>query len=154
MPRKGHVAKRKVDPDPLYKSEAIAKFIHCLMYDGKKSVAERIVYEALEQAGKGLMLPPMKYSEKALENVKPLVEVRPRRVGGATYQVPVEVAPYRAQALAIRWIIKSARSRKGIPMIECLAREFIDAYKGEGTAIKKREDTHRMAGSEQGICPL
>ena len=151
MPRKGHVPKRKVDPDPLYKSEAIAKFIHCLMYDGKKSVAERIVYEALEQAAKRLNVAPDEVFEKALENVKPLVEVRPRRVGGATYQIPVEVAPYRAQALAIRWIINSARSRKGIPMIERLAREFVDAYKGEGAAIKKREDTHRMAEANRAF---
>ncbi|HHZ05014.1 30S ribosomal protein S7 [Acetomicrobium hydrogeniformans] len=151
MPRKGHVIKRKVHPDPLYKNEAIAKFIHCVMYDGKKSIAERIVYGALEVAAKRLNVSPDEVFDKALENVKPLIEVRPRRVGGATYQVPVEVDPARAQALAIRWIINSARSRKGIPMIERLAREFVDAYKGEGSAVKKREDTHRMAEANRAF---
>jgi len=151
MPRKGHVTKRKVSPDPMYKSEAITKFIHSVMYDGKKSIAERIVYEALEQAAKRLNVNPDEVFDKALENVKPLIEVRPRRVGGATYQVPVEVAPDRAQALAIRWIINSARSRKGIPMTERLAREFVDAYKGEGAAVKKREDTHKMAEANRAF---
>jgi len=121
------------------------------MYDGKKSIAERIVYGALEVAAKRLNVSPDEVFDKALENVKPLIEVRPRRVGGATYQVPVEVDPARAQALAIRWIINSARSRKGIPMIERLAREFVDAYKGEGSAVKKREDTHRMAEANRAF---
>jgi len=151
MPRKGHVTKRKVSPDPMYKSEAITKFVHSVMYDGKKSIAERIVYEAMEQAAKRLNVNPDEVFDKALENVKPLIEVRPRRVGGATYQVPVEVAPDRAQALAIRWIINSARSRKGIPMTERLAREFVDAYKGEGAAVKKREDTHKMAEANRAF---
>jgi len=151
MPRKGHVTKRKVTPDPMFRSEAITKFIHSVMYDGKKSVAERIVYGALQQAAKRLNVNPDEVFDKALENVKPLIEVRPRRVGGATYQVPVEVAPDRAQALAIRWIINSARSRKGIPMTERLAREFVDAYKGEGAAVKKREDTHKMAEANRAF---
>ncbi|AFM21124.1 MAG TPA: 30S ribosomal protein S7 [Acetomicrobium flavidum] len=151
MPRKGHVTKRKVSPDPMFRSEAITKFIHSVMYDGKKSVAERIVYGALQQAAKRLNVNPDEVFDKALENVKPLIEVRPRRVGGATYQVPVEVAPDRAQALAIRWIINSARSRKGIPMTERLAREFVDAYKGEGAAVKKREDTHKMAEANRAF---
>ena len=151
MPRKGHVTKRKVSPDPMFRSEAITKFIHSVMYDGKKSVAERIVYGALQQAAKRLNVNPDEVFDKALENVKPLIEVRPRRVGGATYQVPVEVAPDRAQALAIRWIINSARSRKGIPMTERLAREFVDAYKGEGAAVKKREDTHKMAEANKAF---
>ena len=151
MPRKGHVTKRKVSPDPMYKSEAITKFVHSVMYDGKKSIAERIVYGALQQAAKRLNVNPDEVFDKALENVKPLIEVRPRRVGGATYQVPVEVAPDRAQALAIRWIINSARSRKGIPMTERLAREFVDAYKGEGAAVKKREDTHKMAEANRAF---
>jgi len=135
----------------MYKNEAITKFVHSVMYDGKKSIAERIVYEALEQAAKRLNVNPDEVFDKALENVKPLIEVRPRRVGGATYQVPVEVAPDRAQALAIRWIINSARSRKGIPMTERLAREFVDAYKGEGAAVKKREDTHKMAEANRAF---
>jgi len=151
MPRKGHVTKRKVSPDPMFRSEAITTFIHSVMYDGKKSVAERIVYGALQQAAKRLNVNPDEVFDKALENVKPLIEVRPRRVGGATYQVPVEVAPDRAQALAIRWIINSARSRKGIPMTERLAREFVDAYKGEGAAVKKREDTHKMAEANRAF---
>jgi len=135
----------------MFRSEAITKFIHSVMYDGKKSVAERIVYGALQQAAKRLNVNPDEVFDKALENVKPLIEVRPRRVGGATYQVPVEVAPDRAQALAIRWIINSARSRKGIPMTERLAREFVDAYKGEGAAVKKREDTHKMAEANRAF---
>jgi small subunit ribosomal protein S7 len=121
------------------------------MLDGKKSTAERIVYGALEQAGKRLGLEPFDVFEKAMSNVRPQIEVRPRRVGGATYQVPVEVEPPRAQALATRWIIHFARVRKGIPMTERLAREFADACKGEGGAAKKREDTHRMAEANRAF---
>ena len=151
MPRKGHVKKRITPPDSVYANPAITKFINCLMLDGKKSTAERILYGALDLAGSRLNLEPAEVFEKAMTNVRPLVEVRPRRVGGATYQVPVEVKPDRAQALAIRWIISFSRSRKGIPMVERLARELGDACKGEGGSVKKREDTHRMAEANRAF---
>lgn len=151
MPRKGSVKKRSASQDPVYESVALSKMINSIMWDGGKSKAERIVYAALEKAAKRLNVPPQEVFEKTLENVKPIVEVRPRRVGGATYQVPVEVSPERAQSLAIRWIIQYARARKGIPMEERLARELTDAYKGEGGAIKKREDTHRMAEANRAF---
>lgn len=151
MPRKGHVRKRVTPVDPVYSSPSIAKFVNCLMLDGKKSTAERIMYGALDIAAERLGGEPADVYEKAMENVRPQVEVRPRRVGGATYQVPVEVRPDRAHALAIRWIIQFSRSRKGIPMVERLAREFMDAYKGEGGSVKKREDTHRMAEANRAF---
>ena len=151
MPRKGHVRSRITPPDALYSSDSIAKFVNCLMLDGKKSTAERIMYGALEIASQRLNIEPVEVYEKAMNNVRPQTEVRPRRVGGATYQVPVEVRPDRAQALAIRWIIQYSRSRKGIPMVERLAREFADACKGEGGSVKKREDTHRMAEANRAF---
>ena len=127
MSRKGDIRKRVTPPHSVYASPAIAKFINCLMLGGKKSTAERILYGALDLAGSRLSIEPAEVFEKAMANVSPLVEVRPRRVGGATYQVPVEVKPERARALAIRWIINYSRSRKGIPMVERLARELSDA---------------------------
>lgn len=151
MPRKGHVKRRITPPDSVYANPAITKFINCLMLGGKKSTAERIFYGALDLAGNRLSIEPGEVFEKAMTNVRPLVEVRPRRVGGATYQVPVEVKPERAQALAIRWIINFSRSRKGIPMVERLARELTDACKGEGGSVKKREDTHRMAEANRAF---
>ena len=151
MSRKGHIKKRVTQPDSVYNSTSITKFVNCLMLGGKKSTAERILYGALDLAGSRLDLEPAEVFEKAMTNVSPLVEVKPRRVGGATYQVPVEVAPERARALAIRWIINFSRSRKGIPMVERLAREFADACKGEGGAVKKREDTHRMAEANKAF---
>ena len=151
MPRKGHVRKREVRPDPVYGSKEITAFVNCLMWDGKKSVAEKIIYGALERAAEKLDAEPIAIFQKAMENVRPLVEVRPRRVGGATYQVPVEVAPARAWALATRWVISFARNKKGMPMKERLAREFIDAFKGEGSSVKKREDTHRMAEANRAF---
>ena len=151
MSRKGHIRKRITPPDSVYASPSIAKFINCLMLGGKKSTAERILYGALDLAGSRLSLEPAEVFEKAMANVSPIVEVRPRRVGGATYQVPVEVKPERARALAIRWIINYSRSRKGIPMVERLARELSDACKGEGGSVKKREDTHRMAEANRAF---
>ena len=151
MSRKGHIRKRITPPDSVYASPSIAKCINCLMLGGKKSTAERILYGALDLAGSRLSLEPAEVFEKAMTNVRPLVEVRPRRVGGATYQVPVEVKPERAQALAIRWIINFSRSRQGIPMVERLARELSDACKGEGGSVKKREDTHRMAEANRAF---
>ncbi|MDR1019317.1 MAG: 30S ribosomal protein S7 [Synergistaceae bacterium] len=151
MPRKGHVRPRVTQPDSLYSNPSIAKFVNCLMLDGKKSVAERIMYGALDVASQRLGVDPVELYEKAMNNVRPQIEVRPRRVGGATYQVPVEVRPDRAQALAIRWIIQYSRARKGIPMMERLARELADACKGEGGSVKKREDTHRMAEANRAF---
>ncbi|MEG1641928.1 MAG: 30S ribosomal protein S7 [Synergistaceae bacterium] len=151
MSRKGHIRKRVTQPDSVYGKPAITKFVNCLMLGGKKSTAERILYGALDLAAGRLDLEPAEVFEKAMANVSPLVEVKPRRVGGATYQVPVEVDPERARALAIRWIINFSRSRKGIPMIERLAREFSDACKGEGGSVKKKEDTHRMAEANKAF---
>jgi len=152
MPRKGPVPKREVPPDPKYGSVLVAKFINSLMIDGKKSVARRIFYEAMErlrQKSKGE--DPLQIFEKAMENVKPLLETRSRRVGGATYQVPVEVRPERQRALAIRWIIQAARQRPEKTMVERLAAELWDAYHNRGAAIKKREDTHRMAEANRAF---
>jgi len=151
MPRKGHVRIRKVEPDPRFGELDIAKFIAAIMIDGKRSVAEKIMYGALDLASKRLSMEPLEVFNKAMENVRPMVEVRPRRVGGATYQVPVEVQPRRAQALATRWILQYARGRKGIPMVERLARELTDACRGEGNSVKKREDTHRMAEANRAF---
>ncbi|GHV27035.1 30S ribosomal protein S7 [Synergistales bacterium] len=151
MPRKGQVRRRITPPDSVYANASIAKFVNCLMLDGKKSTAERIMYGALDVVAQRLGIEPVEVYEKAMNNVRPQVEVRPRRVGGATYQVPVEVLPDRAQALAIRWIIQYSRSRKGIPMMERLARELADACKGEGGSVKKREDTHRMAEANRAF---
>ena len=151
MPRKGHIKKRETIADATYNSVVVTKFIYTLMLDGKKSTAEGIMYGALEKAAEKLKVEPMALFEKAMENVKPAVEVRSRRVGGATYQVPVEVAPARAQALAIRWIISYARSKKGMPMAERLARELMDAYNNEGSSVKKREDTHKMAEANRAF---
>jgi len=151
MPRKGGVKLRVTPHDAVFSSASVAKFINCLMLDGKKSVAEGIMYGALEVAASRLNIEPIEVYEKAMNNVRPQIEVRPRRVGGATYQVPVEIRAERAQALAIRWIIQYSRSRKGIPMVERLARELTDACRGEGGSVKKREDTHRMAEANKAF---
>ncbi len=151
MPRKGTVEKRRVAPDPKYNSEVVAKFINCLMKDGKKSVARSIFYEALDIIAKRTKKDSLEVFNKALENTKPLMEVRSRRVGGATYQVPIEVRPSRAQALAIRWLINYARARSGKSMAEKLAAELLDAYNNRGGAIKKKEDTHRMAEANKAF---
>ena len=151
MPRKGHVRKREVVSDTRFGNPAVAKFISSLMKGGKKSVAERILYGALDKAAEKLGAEPFEVFEKAMGNVAPQIEVRPRRVGGATYQVPVEVSPERGQLLSIRWIISYARSKKGMPMSERLMRELMDAYKNEGSSIKKREDTHKMAEANRAF---
>lgn len=151
MPRKGHVRKRDVVPDTRFGNAAAAKFIASLMKGGKKSIAERILYDALDRAAEKLGVEPFEVFEKAMSNVAPQIEVRPRRVGGATYQVPVEVTPERGQLLSIRWVISYARSRKGMPMSERLMRELMDAYKNEGSSIKKREDTHKMAEANRAF---
>jgi len=151
MPRKGSVPKREILPDPKYNDVLVQKMINCIMWDGKKSVAEKIVYGALDILKERLKDDPLKIFHKAVENVKPILETRPRRVGGATYQVPVEVRPERQISLAIKWIINAARNRSGKPMKECLAEELLDAFNNRGAAVKKREDTHRMAEANRAF---
>lgn len=145
MPRRRVVAKREVLPDPKYGNVTIAKFMNMVMVSGKKSVAERIVYGALQQVEEKLKKDPMEVFEEALENVSPMVEVKSRRVGGATYQVPVEVRPSRRNALGMRWLVEYSRSRGEKSMPARLAGELIDASQGKGGAVRRREDVHRMA---------
>lgn len=150
MPRKGPVPKREIQPDPKYGSVLVAKFINNLMRDGKKNIARKIFYSALEKLkDKSGGEDPLKIFEKAIENVKPLLETRTRRVGGANYQIPVEVRPERQISLAIKWIINAAKARHEKTMIERLANELWDAYNEKGAAIKKRDDTHKMAESNR-----
>jgi len=151
MPRKGPVPKRDVLPDPVYNSKVLTKFINQVMYDGKKGIAQNIVYDALEQAHKKLGVAPMDIFNQALNNVMPVLEVKARRVGGANYQVPMEVRPERRQTLAIRWIVDAARKRGERTMNERLAGELIDAYNKAGNAFKKKEDTHRMAEANKAF---
>lgn len=142
---------REVPPDPVYNSPLVMKFINNLMWDGKKSLAMKIFYNALEKIKEYTQEEGIKVFEKAIENVKPLLEVRPRRVGGATYQVPIEVPPRRQISLAIKWIIKAARERPEKTMVERLAKELIDASKNEGRAIKMKENTHKMAEANRAF---
>ena len=151
MPRRRVAAKREILPDPKFGSQLLTKFINMVMVDGKKSVAEKILYGALEQVGKKTKGEPMEVLEKALENVRPLVEVKSRRVGGATYQVPVEVRANRRNTLAMRWLIDAARKRSEKSMAFRLAGELADAAESRGTAVKKREDTHRMAEANKAF---
>jgi len=151
MSRRHAAEKREVLPDAKYGDLVLTKFMNNLMLDGKKSVAESIVYGALERVQTKLKRAPIECFHEALENVKPSVEVRSRRVGGATYQVPVEVRPERREALAIRWLIKASRSRNEKTMEERLAGELMDAVQSRGTAVKKREDTHKMADANKAF---
>jgi small subunit ribosomal protein S7 len=152
MPRKGKVPKRDILPDPKYHSKLVAKFINGIMWQGKKSVAEAILYGAFDvMAKRASSEDPLKLFEKAVENVKPVLEVRSRRVGGSTYQVPVEIRPERRQALAIRWIISYARGRGEKSMREKLASEFMDAASNKGSSVKKKEDTHKMAEANKAF---
>ena len=151
MPRRRSPEKRKVLPDPKYKDIILAKFMNNLMKDGKKSVAEKIVYGAFDQINKNSKDNPLDIFMKALEEVSPVVEVKSRRVGGANYQVPVEIRPSRRQALAMRWLVNSARSRNEKTMTLKLANELLDASEGKGEAVKKREDTHRMAEANRAF---
>jgi small subunit ribosomal protein S7 len=151
MPRRRVVQKRKITPDPKYNEVLIAKFINTLMYNGKRSTAESIVYGALAIVEEKRGDDPVKLFKKALENVQPVVEVKSRRVGGATYQVPVEIPPSRRMALAMRWVRNFARTRAGNSMIDRLANELMDASEGRGAAVKKREDTHRMAEANKAF---
>ncbi|OYT69771.1 MAG: 30S ribosomal protein S7 [Armatimonadetes bacterium JP3_11] len=152
MPRKGPVPKRVVLPDPVYDSELVARFINRMMKGGKKAVAEKVFYRAMEIVEQRTGKPAMEVFEQAIENVAPQVEVRPRRVGGQTYQVPMEVRAERRRSLAIRWIVTSLQRKKsGRPAHERLAQEIIDAYNKTGGAYKKREDTHRMAEANRAF---
>src|SRR4051812_30947040 len=151
MPRRRAAEKREVHPDPKFGDIILSKFMNCLMYEGKKSVAETIVYGALERVQKRTGQEPVRVFHDALNNVRPSVEVRSRRVGGATYQVPVEVRADRSQALAIRWLIGSARGRSENTMEERLSGELMDASQNRGAAVKKREDTHRMADANKAF---
>ena len=151
MSRRRKAEKRPVLPDPKFKDVVVSKFMSCLMYDGKRSVAERIVYGAFEKIQERTGMEPVKVFHDAIENVRPNLEVRSRRVGGATYQVPVDVRPDRAQALAIRWMIEAARGRSENTMEDRLFKELLDASENRGTAIKKREDTHRMAEANRAF---
>lgn len=151
MPRRGTVKKRKSKPDHFYNSTLISKFINTILKRGKKSVAERIVYGAMTQVKEKTKDDPLKMFEKAVENTRPILETKSRRVGGATYQVPVEVPLDRSSSLAVRWLIHYARTRTGKSMTEKLAAEIIDAASHRGGAVKKREDTHKMAESNRAF---
>ena len=151
MPRKGPAPKRPLVNDPVYGSQLVTQLVNKVLLDGKKSLAERIVYGALEQAREKTGTDPVVTLKRAMDNVKPSLEVRSRRVGGATYQVPVEVRPERRQALAIRWLIESARKRGEHTMEERLSGELMDAANNRGSAVKKREDTHRMAEANKAF---
>ena len=151
MSRRRAAVKREVQPDPKFGDVVVTKFMNCLMYEGKKSVAEHIVYGAFERIQRRSGQDPIRVFHDALGNVRPAVEVRSRRVGGATYQVPVEVRTVRRQALGIRWIITAARERNEKTMTERLSAELLDASNGRGNAVKKREDVHRMAEANRAF---
>ena len=151
MPRRREVPKRQVLPDPKFGSELLAKFMNVVMLDGKKAVAEQIVYGALDVIAQRSKKDPVEMFSQALENIRPMVEVKSRRVGGATYQVPVEVRPNRQNALAMRWMVEAARKRGGKSMGVRLADEVLDAVEKRGSAFKKREDVHRMAEANKAF---
>ena len=149
--RKRRAVKRDVLPDPIYKSKVVTKLINRIMLDGKKGVAEKILYEAFDQVKTKTGEDPVAVFEKALENIKPQLEVKSKRVGGSNYQVPVEVSETRSQTLGLRWLVNYARLRGGHTMADNLADEIIDASNGTGNAVKKREDTHRMAEANKAF---
>ena len=151
MPRRGTVKKRKLEPDPFYNSTIISRFINTCMKKGKKSLSEKIVYGAMEQVKEKSKENPLKMFEKAVENVRPLLETKSRRVGGATYQVPIDVPLHRSNSLAVRWLIRYARDRAGKSMTEKLAAEIVDAVGNRGGAVKKKEDTHKMAEANRAF---
>ncbi|EDP73047.1 30S ribosomal protein S7 [Hydrogenivirga sp. 128-5-R1-1] len=154
MPRKGPVKPREIMPDPVYQDVLVHKLINKVMKDGKKSKAEKIVYTAMKILAEKTGEEPLAALHKAIENIKPVMEVRPRRVGGSTYQVPMEVPPRRQESLALRWLVEAARSRSGkgnYTMIEKLSNELYDAYNERGGAVKKKEDTHRMAEANKAF---
>jgi small subunit ribosomal protein S7 len=151
MPRRGQILKRKVLPDPKYHDRLVMKFVNNLMHRGKKSLAERIFYGAMDVIEQRTREDPLKLFKRAMDSVKPVIEVKARRVGGATYQVPVEIRPQRRTALAMRWLISYARARGEKTMMERLAAELIDAANNRGSSIKKREDTHKMAEANKAF---
>jgi small subunit ribosomal protein S7 len=151
MPRRREVPERIIASDPKYNSALVAKFINCIMRDGKKSVAESTLYKALDIMGEKASEPPLKMFEQAVDNVRPLIEVKSRRVGGSTYQVPTEIRPSRRTALGIRWIITFARQRPEKGMAIKLASELLDAANRKGASVKKKEDTHRMAEANKAF---
>lgn len=151
MPRRGKVIRHRTPPDAKYNSIWVQTMINKIMKDGKKGVAERIVYRAMDDIAERTKEDPRQVFEKAMRNVMPVLEVRPRRVGGATYQIPLEVRPARQMSLAMRWLLGAARSRTGRPMAERLAAELVDAYREQGSAIKKRDDTHKMAEANKAF---
>jgi len=151
MARRHRAIKSSVSTDPKYNSELVARFINCIMRRGKKSISEAIVYGALDEIKAKMGEDPLEVLIKAVDNVKPKIEVKSRRVGGATYQVPVEVNRARGVALAVRWIVEHSGGRKGVPMKKALSTEIMEAYKGQGEAIKKRDDTHKMAQANRAF---
>ena len=151
MPRKGYIAKREVLPDPIYNSKVVTKLINNIMLDGKKSVAQKIVYDAFDIIKEKEQKDPLEVFETALDNIMPVLEVKARRVGGATYQVPLEIRPERRQTLGLRWLVTYARTRHEKTMAEKLAGEIMDAVAGNGGALKKKEDTHRMAEANKAF---
>lgn len=151
MPRRYRPPRREVEPDPKYNSELVARFINRLMQRGKKSVAARIMYDAFDIIEERTRRNPLEVFHQAMDNATPALEVRSRRVGGATYQIPVEVRPERRTSLAIRWLIQSAQGRKGRPMAERLADELMDASRNTGTTVKKKDDTHKMAEANRAF---
>ena len=151
MPRRAIVKRKETQPDSKHNNVMVSRLINKVMLGGKKTTAERVVYDALDIMGEREGKEPVSIMEAGLRNATPLLEVKPRRVGGATYQVPVEVRPGRNTALAIRWVLKSAKARSGKSMAEKLAAELIDASKGQGAAVKKREDTHKMAEANRAF---
>ncbi len=151
MPRRAKVQKREIMPDPRYGNRTLSRFINKIMYGGKKGTAERVVYGALDRVGAQSRRDPIEVFEQAMRNATPVLEVKPRRVGGSTYQVPVEIRGDRRQSLAMRWLINSARNRNGRSMSEKLAAELMDAANNVGTTVKRREDTHRMAEANKAF---
>jgi small subunit ribosomal protein S7 len=151
MPRRGKVKQRKPQSDHSYNSTLISKFINAIMLKGKKSVAEKIIYSSMEEVKKKTKDDPLKMLEKAVENVRPVLETKSRRVGGATYQVPIEVPLHRSTSLAVRWILRFAKERGGKSMIDKLSNEIVDAVNNRGGAVKKREDVHKMAEANRAF---
>ncbi|MEA2006494.1 MAG: 30S ribosomal protein S7 [Acidobacteriota bacterium] len=151
MPRRGIIKKRKLKPDHLYNSTMISKFINAIMKKGKRSTAERIVYDSMDLVKQKTKEDPLKIFEKAIENVRPLIETKSRRVGGATYQVPIEVPIHRSISLAIRWMLRYSMEKSGKSMVEKLSAEIMDAANNRGGSIKKREDTHKMAEANRAF---
>ncbi len=152
MAKKFTASSQQLKPDAVYNSKLVAKFVNCLMWDGKKSIAYKVFYDAMKQIEKKIKdVPPLEVFETSIENVKPLLEVRSKRVGGASYQVPMQVRPKRQQALAFRWILAASRGKKGKPMAIRLSTELLDAYRKEGTAMTTRENVHRMAEANKAF---